>query len=319
MYILPYKNGSTGANDLAKALGVKQIKREGSKFKGSEDKLVINWGSSTSTDEVDKCTVLNKPMAVATATNKLSCFTAIYNAMTRGEVSSNIPRFWTRKSDSKLYIQGKHKVVCRQTLTGHSGEGIVIASTLEELVDAPLYVQYIPKKREYRVHVFGGVVVDVQRKARDHAIPDEQVNWQVRNHQNGFIYVRDEDISSIPPNIMSYSLGAIQAVGLDFGAVDVVYNESSDNAVVLEINTAPGLSGVTLEGYKQRFAEHAQQYAPVKARPRKSPKTYADRIVNMIYDDPALQARFGEEITPVRVPQVPQQGNEGVNWYQGPP
>lgn len=260
MWMLPYKNGSAGAGDLAKELGVKQIKREGSKFKGSKEKVVINWGSSSTTEEVEKCQVLNKPEAVAIATNKLTWMNHILRLNNEGRDYCEIPNFWTRRATCEDYIANGKKVVCRTVLNGHSGAGIVIASTMAEVVDAPLYVEYRSKKREYRVHIFGGEVVDVQRKARDHAVPDDQVNWQVRNHQNGFVYVRDEDLAHIPVNVMQQAVYACRMTGLDFCAVDVIYNEAQRFATVLEINTAPGLSGTTLEGYKQRLMEFGEAY-----------------------------------------------------------
>lgn len=36
---------SDGANELKKVMDLKRIKLEGSKFKGSQSKTVINWGS----------------------------------------------------------------------------------------------------------------------------------------------------------------------------------------------------------------------------------------------------------------------------------
>lgn len=260
MILLPYKNGSAGAGDLAEALGIKQIKRSGSKFKGSKEKLVINWGSSTSTDEVEKCDVLNSTKAVAIATNKLAWLRHITAKNNEGGNYCTVPRFMTTMDEAATYIQAGYTIVCRTVLTGHSGEGIVIARTQDELVQAPLYTEYCPKKREYRVHVFLGEVADVQRKARDHDIPDNQVNWQVRNHANGFIYVRDENISEIPANVLQQAVLAVNYTGLDFGAADVIYNEKSRTATVLEINTAPGLTGTTLEGYKQRLSEFGEEY-----------------------------------------------------------
>ena len=41
----------------------------------------------------------------------------------------------------------------------------------------------------------------------------------------------------------------MESIGLDFGAVDVIYNGHSNRAYVLEINTAPGLTGTTLDNY----------------------------------------------------------------------
>ena len=48
-------------------------------------------------------------------------------------------------------------------------------------------------------------------------------------------------------------LRGIQALGLDFGAVDILYMASNDTAKVLEVNTAPGIEGDTLVDYYNAF------------------------------------------------------------------
>jgi D-alanine-D-alanine ligase-like ATP-grasp enzyme len=48
---------------------------------------------------------------------------------------------------------------------------------------------------------------------------------------------------------------AIINLGLDFGAVDIIYNEKNNRWVVLEVNTAPGLSGETLNRYVEMIKE----------------------------------------------------------------
>ena len=268
MILFPYKNGSQGANELAAGLNIKQIKKNGSRFKGGPEKLVINWGNSMSTDEVDKCAVLNKPAAVAICSNKLNFFRHIRN-MNQGSSAgdwTNIPEWGTNMGWARDWIASGEKIVCRTVLNGHSGDGIVIASNNEELVKAPLYVVYQPKKSEYRVHVLAGEVVDVQRKARDQSIPNDQVNWQIRNHQFGFVFVRDEDISNIPKPVLTDALNAVKMCGLDFGAVDVIYNQKMNSAYVLEINTAPGLTGTTLAGYQERLAAVGKEYAEIISR-----------------------------------------------------
>ena len=116
-----------------------------------------------------------------------------------------------------------------------------------------MYVKYIPKKSEWRVHVFRGEVVDVQRKARRREVPDDKINWLIRNHDNGFVFARGEERGEIANGVEEQALAAVAASGLDFGAVDVIYNEARDMAYVLEINTAPGIEGSTLDGYVERF------------------------------------------------------------------
>jgi glutathione synthase/RimK-type ligase-like ATP-grasp enzyme len=131
----------------------------------------------------------------------------------------------------------------------------VIANNRDELVPAPLYTKYIKKNAEYRVHC--GLIdghyhtIAVQQKRRSRDVPDDEVNWQVRNHHNGFIFARDN--VTLPVQALNASFEAFRASGLDFGAVDVIYNERQERAYVLEINTAPGLEGQTLTDYTNFF------------------------------------------------------------------
>ena len=251
--ILPYNMGSESAKALAMATGYKRLRREGSLFKGRPDKVVINWGCSAVSDEVAKCTIINRPECVAIAANKLSCFVSM---LKDGGVT--IPPFTVDRIEALGWLENGSSVVVRTILNGNSGAGIVLAETpMDELPIAPLYVKYIPKKQEYRIHVRGGEVVDVQRKARRKDLPDNQVNWKIRNHDNGFVFARNDFVC--PDDVKVQALNAVKAVGLDFGAVDVIFNEQEQKAYVLEINTAPGLTGTTLEGYAEAFKKLAGQ------------------------------------------------------------
>src|SRR3546814_2808293 len=61
-----------------------------------------------------------------------------------------LPKFWTKKEDIP---DEAFPIVCRTVLSGHSGVGIVIADNRDDLVPANLYVKYVKKKEEYRVHL----------------------------------------------------------------------------------------------------------------------------------------------------------------------
>jgi len=142
-------------------------------------------------------------------------------------------------------------VVCRTKLRGHSGDGIVIANNADELVDAPLYTKYIKKKDEYRVHVARHEddfdVFFIQRKARK--LDVEEPNWLVRNLDGGFVFVEAQRVD-VPDDVIEQAQRAIKALGLDFGGVDVIWNEREQKAYVLEINTACGLEERTALRYK---------------------------------------------------------------------
>lgn len=246
LYILPYVGGSRSVNNLAQEIGAKKIKLRNSQFRPSPNKVVVNWGNSKPPVNLDGGVTLNTPAAIRVASNKLKFF-----ELCSLDDTIRIPEFTTDKWTAERWIMyDKEKVCARTKLTGHSGDGLVLVSDLADpMPRAPLYTKYIKKKDEYRVHLFKGEVVDVQRKARRNDAPDEDVNWQVRNHQNGFVYVRGE--VNPPEDVITQAKKAFNISELDFGAVDVIYNERQDKAYVLEINTAPGLEGQTLENYKK--------------------------------------------------------------------
>lgn len=239
----PYKAGSQSAKLLAQNLGIRRLKRENSAFVPRPTDLIINWGDQSY--NVVGGNVFNTPEAVATASNKLRAF----QELSLSDVL--IPEFTTELGQAAQWIHDGKKVVCRTLLRGSSGRGIVIAENTDQLVEAPLYVKYVPKRHEYRVHVVGGEVIDYQRKMRNSEVPDDQVDWAVRNHDNGFVFGREG--VSLPTNALTTAVDAVAALSLDFGAVDLIWNERSDSYYVLEVNTAPGLTGTTLEKYTEAF------------------------------------------------------------------
>jgi glutathione synthase/RimK-type ligase-like ATP-grasp enzyme len=282
--LYPYKDGSESAKALSEAMGIKRIKLENSKFRGSKDKVVINWGSTNISPEVEKCMVVNKPEAVKLASNKLSFFKAIksYNDKCDFEGSVNIPKFYTNELIAAKFVSVNTPLMARQILNGHSGAGIVFCETIDDVFNAhaELYTQYIPKTAEYRVHVCGGKITDIQRKARRRDIPDEMVDWRVRNHQNGFIYSRDTKKEDLSEQIFRDCIKVIEICGLDFGAVDVVWNKNKGIGYILEVNTAPGLSGQTVDNYTKALQEFALAWANVNV----------DKVANKIVNNAGVEA-----------------------------
>ena len=140
-------------------------------------------------------------------------------------------------------------VVARATLTGHSGQGITMwnpSNKNEPIPIAPLYTKYVKKTYECRIHVFNGEVIDAQikRKLKEY---DGEVDTNIRNHTTGWVYCRDN--FEVPEEAKLLSLQAIKALHLDFGAVDLIYNQHYNQFYLLEVNTAPGLEGTTLTNY----------------------------------------------------------------------
>jgi len=254
--VIPYRAGSRSATALAEALGGRVLRLEGSRFRARHTDTLVNWGNTQGIPcQVERaigmptCRVLNEPEDIRRASNKLEFFQRVH-----AEDPGIIPPFWTRMEEIP---DDAFPIVCRSVLAGHSGEGITIADNRMGLVRAPLYVKYVKKLDEYRIHVGHGLrpwdiqIIDIQKKAR--RTEHENPNWQIRNLANGFIYARD---GVRPPDcVIDCAKRALACVDLDFGAVDVIYNAREDRAYVLEVNTAPGITGTTVERYREYFRQ----------------------------------------------------------------
>lgn len=244
--ILPYKAGSASCRELSRALGVRRIRLEGSRVRPRPNQVILNWGNTNPPPNLAGCNFLNRPDVIRNASNKKLFFEMVDNELT-------VP-WTTSQEEAQRWVNDGSTVVVRNKLSGHSGEGIgLVGGHIEDgdhtgvVPSAPLYTKYVKKQDEYRVHVFRGQVIDVQKKMRKRDVPDNQVNWQVRNHANGFIYGRDGvQLSDRAANI---SVQCVRECSLDFGAVDIIFNRHDDRYSILEVNTAPGLTGTTLEKY----------------------------------------------------------------------
>lgn len=242
--IFPANQGSRGARALAGALGGRVLLRQGSRYRHNPADLIINWGASDSPFRGQR--VANQPDNIARASNKLHCFQDLQAAGVR------VPDFWTRRQDIP---DDAFPVMCRTLLSASEGRGIVVAERRADLVDAPLYTRYVKKLHEYRIHVLRRPgqepqVISQQRKARRLG---EEANFKIRNLANGFVFVRD----GVNPSgdVIEQAKQAVVAAGLAFGAVDVIWNDRQGRAYVLEINTAPGLEGQTVEDYANAFRQ----------------------------------------------------------------
>lgn len=241
--VIPYRGGSRSATALSRALGGLCLKVDGtSRFRPRHDDVIINWGSSN--PPIDAPRILNRE--TANVSNKLTFF----QRMAEQGLAELLPEFWT---DQAAIPQEQYPVVARTVLNGHSGAGIHIVDSRNDRVEARLYTKYIKKQDEYRIHVGRrgeqSIIISTQQKRRRH--DHENPNWQVRNHANGFIYARGA--VDPPACVLDAARRVLEASGLDFGAVDVIYNRNANRAYVLEINTAPGLEGQTVDDYAAFF------------------------------------------------------------------
>lgn len=168
-----------------------------------------------------------------------------------GQISC--PSFTT--DSTKVGELGTRTIFGRRLINSTNGRGIIEFNLDDEQIpQAPLYVAYIPKKAEFRFHVFNGKVIDVQQKKKKLGV--EERNTRVRNVNNGYVYCRDN--ITVPDGAANLAVRATEACGYQYGAVDVIYNEKRNQCYVLEVNSRPGLMGSTIDAYVQAIKEAYQ-------------------------------------------------------------
>ena len=232
IFLYGYKRASASLKKLQEAIlseGIPCVRRDFETKKPPQKyDRVIYWGRGNPSIDI--------------AQDKLRTFEKLK------EANVQIPDFTTDINTAKQWLSEEKKVLCRKLLRSSGGKGIVMATKPEELTPAPLYVKYQPKQKEFRVHVFKGEVLDVQEKRRKVAGNVDSFNKWLRNYDNGWVFCREGIVE--PTGLRDIGRSAVAALGLEFGAVDIIYNEKSKKLFVLEINTAPGIEGATVTKYK---------------------------------------------------------------------
>lgn len=268
--VVPYKQASNSGAIIAEGLTSRLNKRvlrvspDSPTFRSREDDIYVNWGrSSPPRWAINPNTIiLNHWDAVATAANKIHTFNAL---IANEETQNYVPAYTTIKDIALMWCRTRNIIVVgRTTLNGHSGQGIVLFNSAQEIMDYRgdpilLYVKYIKKLHEFRIHVGstyndnGELVYDVfdaQEKRRAQGL-ENRTDFQarVRSHANGWNFCRENLDQMLVARASSLAIDVIKTLNLDFGAVDIIYNSREDAFYILEVNTAVGLEGETRDNY----------------------------------------------------------------------
>lgn len=196
---------------------------------------IINWGSTN----VDLQATLNPSENVGWAVDKIITLEAL------GEGGVRVPQWWTTTTG----VPTDQTILARSCLNCSSGAGITIVRSGEPMPTAPLYVQYVKKSAEYRVHVFKGKTIFVQQKRKKENVTQTSLQSLIRSHANGWVFAennvtfKDQEQESCTK---AMAVRAVELLGLDFGAVDVIIGKKDGLPYILEVNTAPGLQSTRL-------------------------------------------------------------------------
>lgn len=232
---------SKGCRELRKYLrslgyNAKKFKKNSTYIPKRKD-LVINWGTPSRCVHPKE---LNKDTSVAS--NKIIAFTMLKDLAVPYCLSKeSIPDDWG-------------KVYARTIVTGSKGKGIVIGRK-DTVPSAQLYTKAI-EGDEYRVHVFNEKVLQVQKKRK---MTEEEMrergviahNPLIKNYKNGWIFQKKN--FTVPNDLEEVAVSAIKKLGLDFGAVDIVYKFYPK---VLEVNTAPALTNDRIKLYAEAIINY---------------------------------------------------------------
>lgn len=228
-----------------------------------EPEYVINLG--TTEDYEIGATIINNREMVRTSSNKKQA------RRTFAEAGIPAPKLFLRAAD----IAEKDLPVVGRTSYHKKGQGFWFCRTLAEVqravrAGATHFLEFVPNTREYRVHTFikPRALGQEEREPEDYAsIKISEKVWQgknkpdpnepQKNHEFGWTFLGPQNRREEELDVVRHAAKqAIAALGMDFGAVDVMYRIKTKRPYVLEVNSTPSLADEnadTCERYATRI------------------------------------------------------------------
>lgn len=148
-----------------------------------------------------------------------------------------VPRTWP----ASAWNQNLPRPILARKAKHKGGKDIRLVKTLEGLrswaTKRDFFSEYIPNDREYRVFVYRSAHLGTYEKVLRH--PELQHRAVGRNYHNGYAFelVRE---ANIPREAVEAAKASVLAMGMDFGAVDIIHGRDG-RYYVLEVNSAPGV------------------------------------------------------------------------------
>ncbi len=110
-------------------------------------------------------------------------------------------------------------------------------NTFDDISDSHVTKPVPYKRREYRIHIFGGQIFSAYEKVPH----DNTIRPPLFKQDNCHFTKIDLTRSRLDANGQAIAIKAVQVLGLDYGAVDLVRDKFGD-FVVCEVNSSAGLS-----------------------------------------------------------------------------
>jgi len=217
-YIFYHGNSSITGKELRAALNISG----GSEDPGERSTHLIRWGNRMSI-RFNPIKTLNKKEALDNSSNKRRALELLTQANIKTAPLTD--RF------------GGELLVARKDSHQQGKDFYLVASQndfeLAQHLGCTHYTKFIPCDREMRIHIFRGEIIGIAEKR----MSDRCTSLTIRNFGNGWNF---KYVDSCDENIKQISKDAVAALGLEFGAVDIMRSVNG-NIYVLEVNSAPAL------------------------------------------------------------------------------
>lgn len=268
IYVYPWDQLSKSAGAIAKGLNTQKLLRKGSKYRPQDGDVIVNWGASDIGDWLNKnpyapewngVKVLNRN--VQPALDKVAFFERLKG-------TGLTPAYELDRAAAEDFL--RFPILCRTKTKGCDGAGIVIAESKLDMVPAKLFVELEPKTAEYRVHIGRNrdgstSIIGVQQKFLPNGHGGDK---RLRTTANGCYFVwtlKGEQVEAVcPPTVLAVASAAFKLFPeLDFAGADVIWNEATGKATVIEFNSAPEMTVQSVARYGSFFQQFRVDPEPV--------------------------------------------------------
>ena len=150
----------------------------------------------------------------------------------------------TEKNLAQKWLAEGSTIICRTTIKGQTGSGILVVKPGEDVPEAEVYTKYISHKREFRVNLFKHKLVNVREKKKK--LGFKGGDFHIRNLANGYTTSK---CKNYPAQVIELAARASMCSESNFIGVDIGYNELKDYAFVIEVNSGPSIEGSSVQDF----------------------------------------------------------------------